>query len=454
MNNKKKFLSMDIVFYGRSLNYDQGAGNLQELKKVTIYDGSVHTLVSRYALRYSILETGKNSEFWQLAGKNELSDESSTESETGDKQKDISQNESETEADKSEESDSTSDSNSASDTKQNTIQPKESISTLTTFPEFDLFGYMITKDENITRTSPVKISHAISLSPYNFDSHFCGNHRLAKEVGKGPNLFNPEEHYSFYVYNVTIDINRVGVFDPHELPITELVQKIIDSNKIEDLKKRFDIRTRKPPNEKANDPKEKNKLKKAIIKKLRNDPNFSELKKELTENHSLKDDEKQKRLKSLLKAILYLKRNIKGRREDISPWLIIGDVYEGSCYDTFIDKISLLKEHKTQIERKEKPLASDPDTIEISYLEQKFDEPVFKIRETSGNIISKCLYVAPGVNLQDCDGIDVTQKVTQGIKKKDLEVYQNSGTPPKLDFDASGFLQRICNKLWPEEVKK
>lgn len=34
-----RFIVMDIVFYGGSLNYDQGTGNYQELKKITKWDG-------------------------------------------------------------------------------------------------------------------------------------------------------------------------------------------------------------------------------------------------------------------------------------------------------------------------------------------------------------------------------------------------------------------------------
>jgi len=61
-----RFIVLDIVFYGGSLNYDQGSGNYQELKKITKWDGKQYTLVSRYALRYSLLETGKSIGLWKL----------------------------------------------------------------------------------------------------------------------------------------------------------------------------------------------------------------------------------------------------------------------------------------------------------------------------------------------------------------------------------------------------
>ena len=41
--------------------------NLQELKKITGWDGRQYTLVSRYALRYSLLKTGEQLGLWKLA---------------------------------------------------------------------------------------------------------------------------------------------------------------------------------------------------------------------------------------------------------------------------------------------------------------------------------------------------------------------------------------------------
>ena len=60
------FLVLDVVFKGQSLNYDQSIGNLQQLKKIHMH-GNVYTMVSRYALRYSLLETGQRLFGWKLA---------------------------------------------------------------------------------------------------------------------------------------------------------------------------------------------------------------------------------------------------------------------------------------------------------------------------------------------------------------------------------------------------
>lgn len=67
-----RYIVMDIVFYGNSLNYDQGTGNYQELKKITKWDGRQYTLVSRYALRYSLLELARKMGLWDIADGSKL----------------------------------------------------------------------------------------------------------------------------------------------------------------------------------------------------------------------------------------------------------------------------------------------------------------------------------------------------------------------------------------------
>nr|WP_279383583.1 hypothetical protein [Methanobacterium formicicum] len=45
---------------------------IRNLKKITKWDGRQYSLVSRYALRYSLLETAKNMSLWKLAGGEDL----------------------------------------------------------------------------------------------------------------------------------------------------------------------------------------------------------------------------------------------------------------------------------------------------------------------------------------------------------------------------------------------
>ncbi|MGC9079851.1 MAG: type I-B CRISPR-associated protein Cas7/Cst2/DevR, partial [Nanopusillaceae archaeon] len=183
-NQGGKYIVMDIVFYAGSLNYDQGSGNYQELKKITKWDGKQYTLVSRYALRYSLLKTAEDVlRFWKNATGTELE--------------------------------------RAGGENKTVIQPSLDVllsGKILKIPEFDLFGYLITSTTpQNSREAPVKISHAISMTPYTYDSHFAGNLGFAKkmvEAGSAkkmdPNLFTIEEHQTYYIYTVVIDVNRIG----------------------------------------------------------------------------------------------------------------------------------------------------------------------------------------------------------------------------------------------------
>lgn len=85
-------------------------------------------------------------------------------------------------------------------------------------PELDAFGYMWTHEDSgitINRKSPVGITKAIGLDPYNGDMAFYANHDLvnrAKMQGLSvdPNPYNKEEHLSFYKVSFTIDYDALG----------------------------------------------------------------------------------------------------------------------------------------------------------------------------------------------------------------------------------------------------
>ncbi len=256
----KKFIVLDIVFYGSSLNYDWGGGtNYQPLKKITKWDGRQYALVSRYALRYSILHWANHlfPETWKLAGPEELV------------------------------------------VREGGVAGLNEINqnVFAGFPEFDLFGFMITKEGQaaLTRVSPVKISHAISLTPYNLDTHTMANLDMMKRAGgEGSNPVTIEEKPDFYIYNITIDVNRVGNFlkDEH------------GKEEIGDIKVGDEV------------------IKERIIK--------------------------------FIETILNLKRDIKGRREDLSPWLIVLGLYNNGKYESYLNKIRLERKTQYKIKRKYK----------------------------------------------------------------------------------------------------
>ncbi|MEN3042355.1 MAG: type I-B CRISPR-associated protein Cas7/Cst2/DevR [Fervidobacterium sp.] len=177
---KPKIVSFTVVFQAQSLNYGEGFGNIAELKKFTRGDGMQYTFVSRQALRYDIVRLGHQLFGWNLE---------------------------------------------TLDSSKGTIQFKEDV-TIKDSEEMDLFGYMKTKrggkkakseaEEEIekgafTRSAVVRLTHAISLEPYKSDLEFLSNMGFAQRLNENPNIANIEQHFSFYSYTVTIDLNRVGI---------------------------------------------------------------------------------------------------------------------------------------------------------------------------------------------------------------------------------------------------
>ena len=285
--SKRKYIVLDIVFYGSSLNYDWGGGtNYQELKKITKWDGRQYVLVSRYALRYSILHWA-NKMFqgkWKLAGKDVL---------TGIGENEVVRLKSENEV-----------------KKEFNMDYKDFLKDVVfnQYPEFDLFGFMIAEgggnQSALTRTSPIKISHALSMTPTNIDVHTMANLDMKRRAGgKGSNPVTIEEKTDFYIYNVTIDVDRMGKYllDEH------------GEDRIGDI---------------------------TIDSKLAKD-----------------------RIEQLLETLLHLKRDIKGRREDLSPWLIIVGLYKNGRYETFMDKIRLDRKTHYKVIRKYKK-EGDTEIIE------------------------------------------------------------------------------------------
>ena len=296
---EQKYIVMDVVFHASSLNYDWGSGNYQELKKITKWDGRQYVLVSRYALRYSILHWGNKlfPDRWKLAGPSEIH--------AGDN--DVARLKTPKEAKK----------------KGNEFLTE----IFKNYPEFDLFGFMVAeKDSNnpaFTRTSPVKISHAISLTPTDIDTHTMANLDMKKRGGKsGSNPVSIEEKMDFYVYNITIDVNRIGKY-----LITEHGNEEIGDVKIDD-------KTAK------------------------------------------------QRIIDLVDIALNLKRDIKGRREDLSPWLVIIGKYTNGRYESFVDKISLDRKSHYKVKRK---YVKDEEKglLEIEEETEEGLMPLFKI-DTSG----------------------------------------------------------------------
>ena len=325
-----RFIVMDIVFYGSSLNYDQGTGNYQELKKITKWDGRQYTLVSRYALRYSLLQASN----FHLAPGNVFTQEKKKE---GGKA---------------------------------TIQPKPELlfnGEIMAYPEFDLFGFLVTNtDPQNFRESPVKISHAISMTPFNYDTQFCGNHWIARRALEGGivnkmdiNLFTKEEHETFYQYTVVIDVNRVG----------ELFVYTTKENDIKKLREKLGKKEEGEINLKVND------------RDLKIHTKIREIGNKIWEiNYILPDDEKKSRIETLIKAILNLHREIKGVPSSLAPKLMIVGIYKNKSYKTYKDRIFLKDEYSEEsydeIEEREE---NGKKIVKVKHVVSKTKKPVFEV---------------------------------------------------------------------------
>lgn len=347
-----RYIVMDIVFYGNSLNYDQGTGNYQELKKITKWDGRQYTLISRYALRYSLLDTARKMGLWDIADGSKLQ--------------------------------------RAGEGDQTVIQPSDEIllsGEILKYPEFDLFGYLITSitPQNF-REAPVKISHAVSLTPFNYDALFNANIGLANRMRKitgemEPNPFTAEEHETYYQYTVVIDIENIGKIDVY-INKNSSVGTGKEKLKIEEIrnedKLKFILKKNKGKESKTIE--QSDSVKKVV---------FEELEKDLVHVlYSLRpkdsEDPVKERIIKLVKVILNLKRSIKGREEDLSPKLMVVGIYKNKPYKTYKDRMSLIDEYceEEYDEVTEEPLENGRK-IKIKHVVSKSKKPVFEVKINS-----------------------------------------------------------------------
>ncbi|WP_324735714.1 type I-B CRISPR-associated protein Cas7/Cst2/DevR [Thermococcus sp. SY098] len=400
-----RFLVMDVVFYGSSLNYDQGSGNYQELKKITRWDGRQYTLVSRYALRYSMLNDSG------VFGKDELAP-----------------GEVFTKDEKS---------------KGDVFNPKPDLlfsGEILKYPEFDLFGYLVTKSEPTqSRTAPVRISHAVSMTPFYYDSHFNGNHWIAQRALKAglttklePNLFTIEEHYSYYIYTVVVDVDNVGRFSVFTTKIDD-VKTVLDNLKAggENAKKVEEYKgliendgksKKKGENEsKGNTPTTglvlnskdgKIGIGNVHLEELRIIPildptsNKREVKVSLYEiQFDLGEEARKERVLKLVKAVLNLKRKIKGRVEFLAPKLLILGIYKDKPYDSFKDRIQLLGEFE--------------------------EEEYVEVEEKDGKVIKKVKRVTTGENDTEEYVEEIVESNSEGSSEKTVRVRRKRSVSRK-----------------------
>lgn len=175
-----KNITLTMIFEGSALNRDEKVGgNILSIKKMNV-NGEIKSYIGKPAIRHYLFET-----------LNKLYDWGKTNVLLG--QKDV-------------------------------IQFDITQSDIISSPELNAFGYMYTISDQgaITRKSPIGITKAVSISNYEQDIAFYGNHDLvSRALNQGlkasgdkypsPDPYNKEEHMSLYKVSFSIDEQMFGV---------------------------------------------------------------------------------------------------------------------------------------------------------------------------------------------------------------------------------------------------
>lgn len=169
-NNHIPNITMTVIFEGSALNRNEKiGGNILSIKKIHV-NGKECAFISKVALRHYLFHTLKTAFNWkesQLAVGKEV------------------------------------------------IQFNVVEDNIFSSPELDAFGYMFTDEKTLTRKSPVGLTKAISLSPYNQDLPLYSNHDLVRRSNErgnfaNPNLYSKEEFSGLFKFSITIDSEKIG----------------------------------------------------------------------------------------------------------------------------------------------------------------------------------------------------------------------------------------------------
>ena len=205
-----------ITAKATSLNYGESVGNVSVLKKLSLGDGSQQTFVSDKALKYDMRRKGKEEKGWRLLDE-ELKGYV------------------------------------AGNTTNGTLDVDSfGKALIKDYEEFDLFGGLFTNlkadkkvklsyGDSVKRVCPVKVTYAFSISKFSGDTNFLNNidayNRYIKHVEEGKEQSIPmsEEHTSHYVYTLTVDLDRVGVWEKEDGTAEEVLDNKEKAKRVLDL---------------------------------------------------------------------------------------------------------------------------------------------------------------------------------------------------------------------------
>ncbi|WP_456455745.1 type I-B CRISPR-associated protein Cas7/Cst2/DevR [Thermovibrio sp.] len=191
----KRALTLTFIFDAMSGNYGESVGNISELKKLTKH-GQIYSYISRQAIRYEIWKFLKEqfridtTDYWDEEP--ELKEEVERILREADLPSELPPSQ-------------------ILEVNKEVVQFHPDVNALNCV-EADLFGYMKTKKNKVSKTRPavVRISPAVSLEPMAGDIEFGTNKSFADRKGENPNPFQFEHHSSLYTYTVTVNLDSLG----------------------------------------------------------------------------------------------------------------------------------------------------------------------------------------------------------------------------------------------------
>ena len=224
---------------------------------------------------------------------------------------------------------------------------------------------------------------------------------MMKIKGKmSSNLFTVEEHQTYYIYTVIIDVDKIGKNEVYLLKREKDKWEVEVEEDGTDEKVEYIIKIKKGDETVKGDFKVKRSNNTIEITKFEFNNDFY-----LFNQTLVKRDEKVKeRISQLIKAILYLNRSIRARNELLHPKLLIVGFYNGTPYQSYKDRIMLTDQYEEIFEEKKETTKEDNE-IRVVRRIVKLRKPVFllKYNETKNNLVVKPIEEAENILIRNGD---------------------------------------------------
>ena len=319
-------ITLTAIIDAGSLNYDEGLSVISPLKKLNTGRG-VRVYMSPQAFKYSLYTTCQELFNWRLS-EVKLAGQ-------GDK------------------------------------KTTQRVSSFIESEEVDLFGTMVTfaGGQGYKREAVIRVTPSISTCNYLGDKELLTNMGLSYRIGENPNMATIENDRNLYKYSITIDYDRVGRGE-YKVYLEEKEAKQLKNDGIIKEKEAILIDLYKVMQTKGFiSLSEKEFLDIA-------DTRVQEIKREVQKDNKAKayvyayeitltEEEIKKRTNELLDGIYYLYRDIRSRREILSPVFCVG-IKTDKRLPLFANVVEVIyKEDKPTINTKQIEKFAEKEGLEI-----------------------------------------------------------------------------------------